>query len=328
MKRTSSEILSEIVPLKSKSKYDKRWEEYKEYIGNNEPSEENLIQFFDYLRKEKHYECSTIWSIYSMINSKMQLNHGLKLQNFSRITALLKSYEVGYIRKTAKTFTQEQFQQFLRDAPNTGSYIQLKVGIIIAYCGGLRCADLTNINCEDLNFNENTGMWVKYRVSKQRGEVIENQFNIPLDLCEYLQRYDDDITENNVGEGRLFKCIRFRKNGQHYYTRQPMGIHIISKFSCKMAEFLNLENPNAYTGHSLRRSSATLMAESGTSTEVMKKHFNWRSQGTCSKYVDRTKKSQMDISKIFSKAKSDEEPKRENSKVVRFENCSHVIINF
>jgi len=61
------------------------------------------------------------------------------------------------------------------------------------------------------------------------------------------------------------------------------------------------------------------LAESGSSTQVMKKHFNWRSEGTCSRYVERTKNSQMDISKVFGQAKCELQKENvESSKVVNF----------
>ena len=44
--------------------------------------------------------------------------------------------------------------KFLSDDPNDGEYMHMKAGIVIAYFGGLRCADLVALNCKDLEFNE------------------------------------------------------------------------------------------------------------------------------------------------------------------------------
>ena len=74
----------------------------------------------------------------------------------------------------------------------------MKTAVIIAYCGGLRCADLVNINISDMEFDECSGMWVNYVVSKQRGEEILNKFNVPLDFCQYLENYDNKIYECKV----------------------------------------------------------------------------------------------------------------------------------
>ena len=125
------------------------------------------------------------------------------------------------------------------------------------------------INTDDLEFNEATGMWVKYTVSKQRGESITNKFNVPLEYCQYLECYDHKLDEFQVSEGRLFKAYRTRKDGSGYYGKQPIGIHQISKFTIKMAEFLKLPNPSTYTGHALRRSAANVLAKAGASTSQL-----------------------------------------------------------
>ena len=118
-----------------------------------------------------------------MINNKYQAIYGERLQKFPRITMLLKSYENGHQRKTSKFFGKEQIDQYLTNAPDKGKHIYMKAVVVVGYYGGLRCADLTNICCEDCEFNETTGMWISYKASKQRGEEVKNKFNIPLDYC-------------------------------------------------------------------------------------------------------------------------------------------------
>ena len=131
--------------------------------------------------------------------------------------------------------------------------MHIKAGIVLAYFGGLRCADLVGLNCEDLDFNESTGMWVSYTISKQRGESIKNKFNVPLQYCSYLETYDHALDRSNVGSGRLMKTFRMKRNDVGYYTRQPIGRNMIAKFTFKVAEFLKLPRPETYTGHAIRR---------------------------------------------------------------------------
>ncbi len=103
----------------------------------------------------------------------------------------------------------------------------MKTAVVLCYFGGLRCADLVNINCDDLSFDETTGMWVRYRVSKQIGESVVKSFNIPLEYCNYLETYDHALNTYNAGEGRLMKTFRKRKDGAGYFTKQPMGVHYL-----------------------------------------------------------------------------------------------------
>lgn len=332
MKRPADEILASVNPVKSAKKYDQTWQEFIKYSGINQgtkPTEENYLQFFDYLKNIKKYACSTIWSSYSKLNHKHQIYFGEKLQIYPRITHLLKSYESGYIRKTAKAFSKEEIDRYLESAPDSEDHVHIKVAVILGYFGGLRCADLISINCDDCDFNENTGMWVTYTVSKQRGEEIKNKFNIPLHYCQYLENYDHALYRCNASEGRLFKTYRKRQDGSTYYTKQPMGIHLIRKFTVKVAEFLNLPNAELYTGHSLRRSGANTLAEAGVSTTQLKKHFNWKNEGTALRYVDNTESSKLSISKSMNSDQTSRSGVVDNvTKTLHVENCSNIIINF
>lgn len=343
MKRTAQEILNDINPVESKKRYEDHWKKFVEYSGMDsnmrEPLEEDFLQYFDHLKRVKEYAASTMWSVYSMLNKTYQLKYGKKMQSFPRLQFLLKSFEKGYIRKTANVFTKNEIENFLNDAPNTGEYIHMKAAVVLCYFGGLRCCDLVNMNSEDFEFEETTGMWIKYRVSKQKGEQITNTFNVPLDYCGYLETYDHELDKCGAGEGRIMKTYRKNKNGCGYYTKQPMGIHFLRKISVKVAEFLQLQNPETYTGHALRRSSATALAETGTSTSVMKKHFNWKNESTALKYIENTKSGKLKISDamkttISQPSTSQSRQMEENNQTIgvqkkfNFVHCNNIVLNF
>lgn len=166
-KRSVEDILESVNPIKSKKSYDKAWEEF-QIFSNKEgkPGEDEFIQYFDYLKNTKRFASSSIWSHYSMLNNKYQLLYGEKLQKYPRITHILKSYEAGYVRKSSLFFTKQQVLEFLKNAPNTGEFIHMKSAVVIGFCGGLRCADMVMLNTDNCTFDESTGMWVDYVVSK------------------------------------------------------------------------------------------------------------------------------------------------------------------
>lgn len=337
MKRSAEMILKEISPFATGKRYDEKWNHFCDYVDlkDKKPTEEDFIRFFDHLKKEKNYASSTMWTVYSMLNNKMQLLFGEKLQIYPRLTLLLKSYEVGYVRKTAGQFSKEQIMNFLANAPDNGEFVHVKAGVVLSYFGGLRCADLISITCDDMEFNEETGMWVTYVVSKQKGEEIKNKFNVPLEFCGYLEKYDHALSECKMGEGRIFKTYRKKQNGNGYYVNQPMGKHLLSKFPSKVAMFLDLPNPSGYTGHAFRRTAANVMAEGGASSSVMKKHFNWKSENTSQKYVENTDNAKLCISKIM-KPNSDgkktgnsdkDHATSQTSQVIQLKNCQNIVIN-
>lgn len=63
----------------------------------------------------------------------------------------------------------------------------------------------------------------------------------------------------------------------------------------EIAKFLSLENPESYTGHCFRRSSATILVNSGTDLLALKRHGGWRSSAVAEGYVDDSIKNKMDV---------------------------------
>lgn len=82
---------------------------------------------------------------------------------------------------------------------------------------------------------------------------------------------------------RLFIGFRFGKP-----TRQNMGHNTISMASTKIAEYLKLPNPKLYTGHSLRRTSATILVDNGGDILSLKRHGGWRSSSVAERYIEKS----------------------------------------
>lgn len=80
---------------------------------------------------------------------------------------------------------------------------------------------------------------------------------------------------------KLFISIR---NGKA--TRQNIGHNTIGQMPKKIAMYLNLQNPGTYTGHSFRRTSATILASSGGNTLQLKQHGGWKSSTVAEGYVE------------------------------------------
>jgi len=57
-----------------------------------------------------------------------------------------------------------------------------------------------------------------------------------------------------------------------------------------------LSNPEEYTGHSFRCSSATLLADSGADLSVLKSHGGWRSNTAAEGYVEDSIANKINIS--------------------------------
>jgi len=94
------DILGKLAPAKSKGVYDKAWADFEEFIkeGGQEnevppttgPSEQSYIKYFHHLRTKRCLKSSSLWAVYSRLNNCHQRRYGLKLQQWPRITMMLK----------------------------------------------------------------------------------------------------------------------------------------------------------------------------------------------------------------------------------------------
>ena len=66
------------------------------------------------------------------------------------------------MKKRADTFSYEQIKNFLENANDEGINLLHKSIVCIALYGGLRCADLVNIENDDVTIDSTTGVWIKY----------------------------------------------------------------------------------------------------------------------------------------------------------------------
>lgn len=89
---------------------------------------------------------------------------------------------------------------------------------------------------------------------------------------------------NRPKEMKHNRLFIYYKNGK--CSNQPVGINTIGKFPRIIAEFLKLNNPQEYTGHCFRRSSASLLADSGADITNIKRHGGWKSTTVAEGYIE------------------------------------------
>jgi hypothetical protein len=69
-------------------------------------------------------------------------------------------------------------------------------------------------------------------------------------------------------------------------TCQNVGINKVGDMGKIVATYLNLPDPNQYTGHCFRRSSATLLVDGGGDILTLKRHGGWKLSTVAESYVD------------------------------------------
>ena len=71
-------------------------------------------------------------------------------------------------------------------------------------------------------------------------------------------------------KGRYFRYLKLGVDGQLRGSEKPVGKNTISKFGIQIATLLELPDPELYTGHFLRRTSATRCADAGMTLAQIK----------------------------------------------------------
>jgi hypothetical protein len=102
---SDEEVFEQIKP-KSRKAHEKCWKEFKELnpeinFEEGPPGEEAIVNFFRHLRLEKKVASSSIWTLYSYINSILKQKYGFKLQELPRVTLFIKGLEVDTKKKVA-----------------------------------------------------------------------------------------------------------------------------------------------------------------------------------------------------------------------------------
>lgn len=116
------------------------------------------------------------------------------------------------------------------------------------------------------------------------GETPENDLN----LLKIYRKYKTQ-RPINIRTDHFF--LQYRK-GQ--CKTQVVGINTFSKIPSLIATYLNLPNPKNYTGHAFRRSSASLLVDSGGDIIQLKKHGGWKSSTVAEGYVDDSLQNKID----------------------------------
>ena len=143
--------------------------------------------------------------------------------------------------------------------------------------------------------------------------------NLSNENCNSVELYKDYlIMRKRVEHPRLF--VTWDKKKQ-IFKNNPIGKNTMATFPKMAAEFLKLDNPKSYTGHSLRASSATVLADSGVSLENLKRHGGWKSTTVAEEYVRESVQHKTDMAQCLSTATTNTTHSNISTPGIVFVNC-------
>ena len=327
-KEISEPYKKQLADIKSAPVYDKWWKRYEEYASGRGVPVDDVATFMNWLCKMKQndeFAPTTIITAGSCVNSRMKLEYNKNFMDHMLVKDIIKKMQKESAPKQAAIFSAEQIDYFVLNAPETLDNKIKKIIALIAIQGALRISELTNLDYNDITLLDNGSMSIRIKSSKTDQAARGHNFivtpNCKPELCcvtrikEYLELFDEK-------EGRLFRSAT--KSGK--LSKQPIGINTIGKLPGYIATFLKLPNIAEYTGHSFRRTSATILSEKGIGIVELKQHGRWRSSSVAERYVVNTNAKKMKTSNMIQNVNNAEDKSTCEESI--FQNCSFVNCNF
>lgn len=342
----ANNAISGLLPDKSKSLYEKTYANYESWC--TQKNVENITHekvFLAYFKEQSMTKkSSSLWSYYSMLRSTLLLKKNVDISKYSHLIAFLKRNSDSYKPKKSRILTKENIVKFLQEAENE-KYLLLKVSMIIGISGACRREELKNLKTKDVH---DEGTVFRIVIPSTKTNVCREFFVTHGDVegvnMVHLVRTYASMRPSDVETSRFF--LSFRNNK---CTKQPVGIHTFGNMCKIIAAFLKLPYSAEYTGHCFRRSSASLLADSGVDLHTIKRHGGWKSDTVAEGYVENSRENKKRISvSILGEKPSDVSPTvfsvQETEKIqinnhnnetistpmsnINLTNCNNVVFNF
>lgn len=96
-------------------------------------------------------------------------------------------------------------------------------------------------------------------------------------------------------DGRLFRRY---KDGK--FTKAPIGKTVMAGIPRAIATYIGLDNAHLYTGHALRVTSATVLADNGANSLTLKRHGRWKSNAVAEEYMRDSKHTRNETAALLS----------------------------
>ncbi|KAJ8672567.1 hypothetical protein QAD02_003826 [Eretmocerus hayati] len=281
--------------ISDRAKYLKRYNDHKSWCESRNTdllSEESLLVYLRTLRVVDGNAASTLRSVHSMIKACVKVYHNFDIGVFPNVNSYLSNLSRRHIPKKAFILTTQHMNQFVVEAPDI-EYFLIKVILIIGVIGCCRKSELKNLLMQYVTLTENA---VYINVPAETTKNFQkNSFSIVGLFYLVVRRYLE--ARRYINNERFFLTYR---NGS--FINEAAGDRTIGSVPKKVAEYLGLSQPERYTSHSIRRSSATAYAGTGCNEVKLMRHGRWQSLKCASGYVEDTPFGKHKVSHLITNA--------------------------
>ncbi len=285
----------------SKKQSTRIWSQFRDFVPEHEfelgpPGEESFSLFFNFLRQEKKFASTTLWTYYSCLNSIMKRKYNVKLQELSRLTMLIKGFNTD-IENKVPIFEEMQLKAFMLGNIESSYWLVRQAVSIVAFFGGLRLQECQALVLEKM-IRTSDGYKITHSRVKQRSDQRESVFLVPAHggFADRLGMYLGKVNSNlNKFTGRGW----WTGTKGDMLRATPMGKNMIAKVPHDVSMRLKLPKPEDYTFHSYRRTSATSASNRGMTSEQMQEFFDRKHASMCQEYISTCKPAIMHMAQTL-----------------------------
>lgn len=120
---------------------------------------------------------------------------------------------------------------------------------------------------------------VLIRIPNTKTKLVR-KFTITDIFCDIFKKYAS-LRPSKLEQNYFF--LNYQKGK---CTVQRVGINKIGSAGTRIAAYLKLPNPELYTGHCFRRSSATILVDTGEDMTSLKRNRRWKSTSFRESYIE------------------------------------------
>ncbi|KAJ8982331.1 hypothetical protein NQ317_009446 [Molorchus minor] len=234
---------------------------------------------------------------------------------------------LAYFSENAKNYKSSTlWAQYSMVNADDKEFLMIKVGLILGIAGACRTDELVNLTVDDI---EDVGSSLIVKIPNTKTKI--SRIFVVTDVGNMLELFRKYLylRPPHVKHKRLFLYYKAGK-----CSSQPVGKNTMGKIPSVVASYLKLPDVACYTGHCLRRSSATLLADAGVNITTIKRHAGWKSTTVAEGYVENSIENKTKIANqvlvgtttsAITKTVNVSESNIPSN--INFENCTNVTFN-
>jgi len=239
----------------------------------------DLIKLF--LRTDcECYAATSMWTVRSHLLRfvKKEFWCSVDPAALESVDALIKKKGKGHVKKKAYAFSIEEVSRYLKLSEEDEITLRNKLVLLFGVFSLGRMTELVNMRWEDVREDDERGVYVfvlhRAKTSKQ---TQDQTFFLPYKV------YDIDV--RSIVEKYRTLTGRDGPIWRRAGTTEVLKRTTLAETTKAIARALNLSDPDKYTGHGLRATGATAMADHGATELELLQAGNWKSSAVAREYI-------------------------------------------